>query len=174
MNEREMLEALDEVLLRGENLLAAVSDETYSRHVPSAYNASLGGHYRHCIEHFRSVLDSEESDEIDYDLRPRDVLLETCRTAAIAETTRLRERTNAIPPEALCRPVRIRHSVSYANSHSPAAESTVGREILFCISHAIHHYALMGIICGALEVDLPPDFGIAPSTVRHYAAAVSA
>jgi len=25
-----------------------------------------------------------------------------------------------------------------------------------------------------LEVDLPPDFGIAPSTVRHYAAAVSA
>jgi hypothetical protein len=52
-------------------------------------------------------------------------------------------------------------------SHSPVVHSSFEREVMFSISHAIHHYALIAMICRSLGALLPEGFGIAPSTV-HY------
>jgi hypothetical protein len=38
---------------------------------------------------------------------------------------------------------------------------------MFSISHAIHHYALISMICRYLGITLPEGFGVAPSTI-HY------
>ena len=47
--------------------------------------------------------------------------------------------------------------------------STFGRELVYAIAHAIHHYALISVMARLLDVRLPPHFGIAPSTVAHEA-----
>jgi hypothetical protein len=67
----------------------------------------------------------------------------------------------------LDRAIPVRARVSYTADGSPTAMSTVGREIMFAVVHAIHHYALIGVMCGMLEIPVPAGFGVAPSTIKH-------
>jgi hypothetical protein len=45
--------------------------------------------------------------------------------------------------------------------------STLGRELAFATHHAVHHHAMLGAIAAELGVATPPEFGKAPSTIRH-------
>ena len=45
--------------------------------------------------------------------------------------------------------------------------SSLGRELVYAIAHAIHHYALISIMARLMEARLPENFGVAPSTVTH-------
>jgi hypothetical protein len=40
---------------------------------------------------------------------------------------------------------------------------------MYAVAHAIHHYALIAVMCGMLDVVLPAGFGVAPSTVKYHA-----
>ena len=57
---RELLQSVIETLRQGETLLAEISDTAYTHKVPVAFNASIGGHYRHCLDHFSSLLDAAQ------------------------------------------------------------------------------------------------------------------
>ena len=46
-------------------------------------------------------------------------------------------------------------------------DSSASRELEFLLSHTVHHYALIGVICQLAGQTLPKDFGMAPSTLRH-------
>ena len=41
------------------------------------------------------------------------------------------------------------------------------KEVMFCVGHAIHHYAILKLLCAGVGVKLPYEFGIAPSTLKH-------
>jgi hypothetical protein len=45
--------------------------------------------------------------------------------------------------------------------------SNLAREVMFCVGHAIHHYAILRLLCAGVGVKLPYEFGIAPSTLKH-------
>ncbi len=64
-------------------------------------------------------------------------------------------------------PVSARCEVSYDHGNSPVTGSTYGREFVYAIAHAIHHYALVSVIARLMNVELPSDFGVAPSTVVY-------
>src|SRR6266436_6761502 len=89
--DRELVDSVIETLLQGEALLADIDDEAYTRTVPIAFNASIGGHYRHCLDHFRSLLDSAMTADLNYDHRERDTLIEKDRYAALNATRELIE-----------------------------------------------------------------------------------
>lgn len=167
MNSLIIREAVKEVLGQGEALLLAVDDVAYATKVPEAFNASIGGHYRHCLDHFCSVFDGLAEEMADYDARKRDLRIETLRDVALAKTRALRRLADEMPESRLDCFIWARSKVSYASESSPMAASTVGRELMFCIVHAIHHYALMGVMCRLLDVPLPDGFGVAPSTIKH-------
>jgi hypothetical protein len=38
---------------------------------------------------------------------------------------------------------------------------------MFCVGHAIHHYAILKLLCASVGVKLPYEFGTAPSTQKH-------
>ena len=38
---------------------------------------------------------------------------------------------------------------------------------MYSVAHAVHHYALIGIMAEILEIKLPTGFGVAPSTLKH-------
>ncbi|HTI69852.1 MAG TPA: hypothetical protein VMF06_07790, partial [Candidatus Limnocylindria bacterium] len=44
------------ILSQGEDLLGCLNEDTYTRRIPVVFNASIGGHYRHCLDHFTSFL----------------------------------------------------------------------------------------------------------------------
>jgi uncharacterized damage-inducible protein DinB len=163
--------AAREILAQGEALLQSLSADSYTRCVPAVFNASIGGHYRHCLDHFTSLLLSLDAAEVDYDHRKRDVRVETQAQFALAVTTKIRRTLERLSPDTFCAEVKARCEVSYTHGNSPTTRSTLARELVYCIAHAIHHYALISVMARLMDVTLPAHFGIAPSTVSHQQAA---
>jgi hypothetical protein len=165
-----ILHAAVEILTQGEDLLRALTAENFTRKVPIVFNASIGGHYRHCLDHFTSLLLALDADEVDYDHRKRDPRIETQPDSALTLTAEMRRTLQQLTPDTLCTEVKARCEVSYAHGNSPVTRSTLARELVYCIAHAIHHYALISVMARLMEVKLPEHFGVAPSTVAHHTA----
>src|SRR5664279_482460 len=89
--DRELIQSVIEILRQGETLLAEISDESYTLKVPLAFNATIGGHYRHCLDHFRTLFESATTGNLNYDHRERGTLVENDRFAALNATRELRE-----------------------------------------------------------------------------------
>jgi hypothetical protein len=160
-------DAAVEILQQGEDLMRSLSAESYARRVPVAFNACIGGHYRHCLDHFTSVFRGVHDELIDYDHRDRDARIESDPDFALNLTSNLRGAVERLPIGALGAEVTVRCEVSYAHGNSPLTRSTVGRELAYCIAHTIHHFALIAIMARLMEITLPTHFGVAPSTVVH-------
>ena len=164
---QELIASVIETLNQGEMLLTELSDELYTRRVPVAFNASIGGHYRHCLDHFRSLLDAAASGDLNYDHRERGTLIESDRFAALNATRELREGFQRLDPAFVARPLAVTCKTSYATNGSQDSQSTVGREIMYSVAHAVHHYALIGVMGGVMGLKMPAGFGVAPSTLKH-------
>lgn len=163
----ELLQSVVETLRQGEALLAEINDEHYTRKIPVAFNASIGGHYRHCLDHFRGLLDAAGAGDLNYDQRERGTLVETDRFAALNATRELRAGYEHLNLCLLSRQLAVTCKTSYSASGSQNSPSTVGREIMYAVAHAVHHYALIGVMGGILGMPLPAGFGVAPSTLKH-------
>ena len=166
-NSQELVQSVLETLAQGETLLAQLSDTDYTRRLPVAFNACIGGHYRHCLDHFRSLIDAAPAGDLNYDHRERGTMIETDRFAALNATRELRDDYERLDTALLTRPFNVTCKTSYATSGSQASPSTVGREIMYSVAHAVHHYALIGVMAGVMGLNLPAGFGIAPSTLKH-------
>lgn len=162
-----VLAAAVALLRQGEDLLSTLGPDHYAQKVRVAFNGSIGGHYRHCLDHFASLLAGLEGGLVDYDQRERDPSLEADPERAGEVTRNLRERLEALDPEQLQTPVWSRCEVSYVAGDSPLTRSTMGRELVYVIAHGIHHYALIAVMAQVLEIPLPAQFGVAPSTLEH-------
>lgn len=162
-----ILNAAVDILQQGEDLLRGLSAANYSRRLPVAFNACIGGHYRHCLDHFTSLLRSAQSDEVDYDHRDRDLRIESEPEFARTLTEQIRLELQKRPLSSLESGVRVRCEVSYTHGDSPEMNSTFGRELAYCIAHAIHHFALISVMARLMEIPLHANFGVAPSTIAH-------
>ena len=167
LNQNVLVVSVLETLTQGELLLAEISDLDYTRKLPVAFNASIGGHDRHCLDHFRSLLEAAGAGNLNYDHRERGTLVETDRFAALNLTRELRAGYEQLDPAVLTRVLDVTCKTSYASSGSQASPSTVGREIMYSVAHAVHHYALIGVMAGIMQVKMPAGFGVAPSTLKY-------
>lgn len=161
-------EALIEALRQGECLLLNLPDGAYNNKVAMAYNATIGGHYRHSLEHFEALLKIDIYEEVNYDVRDRDSEVETNSEYALQRTRMLMEEFSYCCDESwLQRTVPVRCKMSYQGDDSPRVSATLAREAMYAVVHAIHHFALIGVMCQMLGIPLPAGFGIAPSTAYH-------
>jgi hypothetical protein len=156
-----------DVLLQGLRLLFDLDDGSYSRIAGAPFNASIGQHYRHVIEHFQSLTRGLQSGEINYDARDRNVRLQrevTYGSIATCDVLRILKRS---ADEALSRRCKVINSVGYNSSQPSTFDSNVSRELAYCAGHAIHHYAIIRLICHQIGANVPAEFGFAPSTLKH-------
>lgn len=166
---RSIVMATVAILEQGEQLLRALTATDYTRRVPEAFNACIGGHYRHCLDHFTSVLRALDADTVDYDHRARDPRIESEPGFALSVTLGIRAQIERLPLGLLDVPIRARCEVNYSHDDSPVTGSSFGRELVYGVTHAIHHYALIAVMARLMNVQLPGHFGVAPSTVAHQA-----
>jgi hypothetical protein len=162
----DLVIACQDVLLQGLGLLFDLGDRTYSRIVPAPYKASIGQHYRHILEHFQCLVRGLRSGEINYDARGRNPRLESEVTFASIATCDVLRAIKNYSEETLARPCSVVHSVSYGATQPTSIESNLGREMAYCTGHAIHHYDILRFICSELGIDVPTEFGLAPSTLK--------
>ncbi len=153
------------------DLLSRLNPESYTERTPACFNSSAGGHLRHVIEHYQSFLRGIETGVVDYEARARDPLIENDPGHAIAQLVSIGERLERLTHD---RALRVRAESSPVEGALGWGQSTVLRELEFLLSHTVHHYALIGVICQLSGQTLPKDFGLAPSTLRHLKARAAA
>ncbi|NNC88427.1 MAG: DinB family protein [Akkermansiaceae bacterium] len=147
-------------------LLARLDDGRFGRPVAGFYGSSVGGHLRHCIEHYLSFLAGmENGGRVDYDDRERNEVVETRTANAEARVRDIKRSLEALLDQDP--PVGILVKMDCGGDQIEWQPSTIGRELQFLVSHTVHHFAMIGGICRALDVELETDFGVAPSTLRH-------
>src|SRR5262249_19277460 len=106
--------------------------------------------------------------------RERGTLVEHDRFAALNATRELRERYERLDPTLVNRMLNVTCKTSYTANGSQVSPSTLSREIMYTVAHAVHHYALIGVMCGIMGLKLPAGFGVAPSTLKHQTDAARA
>lgn len=162
-----MIAANQGLLDEAGRLLGRLDDQQYGG--TRGHHSSAGAHLRHVIEHYQCFLEGLSSGRIDYDARRRDVTIETSTTRATAVLRDLTRDLDQVHAEPLERPVMVQMRCAADEPAESWAASTVGRELQFLVSHAVHHYALIRMLLEQDGVVIEPDFGLAPSTVHARA-----
>lgn len=160
---------LTAVLRQLAGVLRAMTDAQYTQKPVGVVPGCAGGHVRHCLDHVDALLAATKTGLLDYDTRRRGTDVETQRQAALDALARQEAELLALSCSA-SRRLRLRTRLTSGGDVSQA-ETTVGRELAFVLSHTIHHNALLGVIAVLLGVPLPERFGYAPSTVAYLEAA---
>lgn len=155
------------VLRQGTELLRSIDDRTYRQPVEVVFGGTLGGHFRHSLDHYVSFFDGLPSGRIDYEARVRDAMVETEREAAIELTETVCEQLAKLVDADGSRSLMIREEGSSANEQTRWEHSSEAREMEFLLSHTVHHHALASVICQLLGAEVNEEFGVAPSTLRH-------
>ena len=167
---RDLLSLNRLYLLQADQLIESLDDDTFCQAHCECHGASLGQHLRHCIEHYLCLLNQMGEAKIDYDLRPRDPEIECSTTAsreAISKVLELLAKATNDWPEST--PVQVHMDCGDGECSDIGWQpSSVGRELQSLVSHTVHHFAIISIMCQKMGIPLHPDFGVAPSTLRHW------
>lgn len=163
----DCVQAASNTLEQGSGLLKNLSDEVYCRRLSEAFGASIGGHYRHCLDHFICLLEGMKSGVLDYDKRRRDGQMERRRAAALAATEEIRESLAILDVSTLERLIIVQCKIHYGADRSQQVKSTAARELLYVVAHAVHHFALIAVMAKVMNFPIPGNFGVAPSTLQH-------
>jgi uncharacterized damage-inducible protein DinB len=152
------------------DLVESLSDGQYTANPLGMVTSSIGGHVRHCLDHVESLLAGIKTGRVNYDQRQRGTDVETCRQAALDVIGRQTHCLQTFPPSRAAAPLAL---TALVGSALPPVDTqtTVGRELVFVLSHTIHHNALVAVMARTLGVPLPAHFGSAPSTIAHREAA---
>lgn len=167
MKPNSTIAAVEEVLLQGKALLAEIDPELYAFKAGEPFGASIGQHYRHVLDHFLCLLAGMNSEAIDYDHRSRSRELESGIDEARRATDRLIQIFKSFAPHTWNWACAVTYTVGYTAEKPSVITSTLGRELAFCVSHSVHHYALIRLLCAHLRVQVSTEFGIAPSTLKY-------
>src|SRR5512147_1659159 len=107
--------AVRDVLGQGCTFLDRVSDEVYARQLESTFAASLGGHYRHVLDHFLCLTEGIRTGQVNYDERRRNPQLENSVECARLVTEELIEELGGLSREVLQRECIVTYSVGYGD-----------------------------------------------------------
>jgi hypothetical protein len=159
--------AVRDVLQQGFVFLKRVGDEPYARPLGGEFETSLGAHYRHVLDHFLCLSEGLQTGEVNYDQRRRNPQIESSVLCARLVTEGLIDELGGLSHEILRSECTVTYSVGYGETEAEAVRSNLAREVMFCVGHAIHHYAILRLLCAGVGVKLPYEFGVAPSTLKH-------
>jgi len=162
-SEASFTEPLAHVLTEIAALLRALTDEQYARKPVGVLPGSIGGHVRHGIDHVRALLGAVATGTLDYDRRERGTPIEVNRRAALEALDHTIGALRTLDAAAGDRAITVRALLS---AHAPPVEvrSTLGRELVYVLTHTIHHNATISAMAATLGVAVPSSFGYAPST----------
>jgi hypothetical protein len=145
--------------------LQQIHPTQYKQPIPQLSNASIGGHTRHILEFYIALLDGLETGIVDYDARKRDMNIENFVRIAIATIEEINEKIAQINSS---KNIKISFDFSIENQEKQWIDSSIYREMAFCLEHSIHHQALIKVATFTLEIDhlIDSNFGLAPATIR--------
>lgn len=158
-----------QLLLDLKSALEQLPTEQYQKPIPELFKSSVGQHTRHIIEFFQCLEQQLPTDIIDYDLRQRNLLIESSTLEASNSIVELIEWLDSPLEDRLLQLVANYNYKATTNDLIKVPSSLV-RELVYNIEHAIHHMAIIkvGLRISYPQLQLPSHFGVAPSTLRYH------
>lgn len=155
----ESLVALERVLLR-------LDQPSFSK-LNIKGNATIGQHVRHTLEFYQCLFSASRF--VNYDLRKRDILLESSLAHAVQTLRKILVQ--------LKQPITDRELQLQTGTESKISSeflsfdlpSSIARELFYVLEHTIHHMALIRVLIKDEypDFELEENFGVAYSTVAH-------
>ena len=167
MNTPKLCEHLITIIEQGLDLLSHLDEETYASPSPELKLSSIGEHYRHHLDYVAAFSRGLKDGEIDYDDRRRDQQIATKLEVAAEKTRELIAWLEDVNTEKMPREVIVRQLTCDNGDRRPSIHSTIDRELAFLISHAMHHYAIMGLAARIKGKSHPENLGVMPSTLKY-------
>jgi len=170
MTGTELAQAFTGILEEGSRFVGSLDDATYTFVHPSAAGSSIGGHFRHVVDHYTRLVEGVQLGIVDYDARERDPRIEQDRAFACETVRKLLPTCEALSERGPSSTLLVACAID-PDGDAARVESSLGREMVFVVSHAVHHYAIMAMMGRTLGVAVPSGFGYAPSTLKYLCGA---
>lgn len=165
-NPSDVLQAAEKLLGQCADIVGVLSDAQYAKLSEAMPGGSVGKHLRHTLDHYSAIGEAIDGGApVEYDRRVRGGPIETSTRAAMESIASLRAGLEGLAAE-LARPVSVRVMLD-GDGACAELHSTVGREVAFATHHAVHHLAMIRVICAEMGVEVGSETGVAPSTVHH-------
>ncbi len=134
----------------------------YTLPLETLSGSSIGQHVRHIIEFYQCMMNGYEQSILNYDDRRRDQLIEENSDFALQCMHKILTDLNAAD-------LSRKMTLEVVYDQTLQLPTSLARELVYNIEHAIHHMALIKIGIKALntKIQLPAEFGVAASTLRH-------
>ncbi|WP_077919090.1 hypothetical protein [Spirosoma sp. 209] len=158
--------ASTDIMMQLADVIGQLTDHDYARPLSVLSGNTIGKHVRHILEFYELLVNSARTGLLNYDQRQRDLRLEVNPDEAIR---RIGSIDRSIQRLDLNQYLQLEADLSVAGAETIQIPSSFARELLYNVEHAIHHMALIQVaVMNAFpDVDLPPHFGVAYSTVQH-------
>ena len=145
------------------DVLRQVSPTAYTASSFPRVSGSIGQHVRHILDHVAGLCATARSGVLSYDRRERGTDVEAGVNAALRTIRHLQGALRQFDDSDENAPITLTSVVAHGAA-PVAVRSTLAREILFVISHTVHHQALIAVLLSAAGCTVPDAFGLAPST----------
>ena len=155
------------------DVVAGVDALTYRAARQDGVSGSIGAHVRHVLDHVAALVEPVRVGVVDYDTRRRDTVVEHDRLLAIHELRRLAQALEACSAHDERRPLRLSAVVSH-DGERVESPTLLGRELVFVLSHTIHHQAIIALLLATAGRRTPVRFSLAPATPTLASCAPSA
>lgn len=145
--------------------LRQISKADYGQPLAIFNGSSLGEHTRHIIEFYQCLIAQSANGEVSYDLRERKSELQTDPLAA---KSALQIIWSGLENLKLDKDLVLEVNPHTQDTAPQQLATNVARELHYVLDHTIHHMALIkiGVYTAIPNIQLPADFGVAPSTIR--------
>ena len=155
--------AINNIFLQLTTSLEQLNDVQYSMECSTLSNATIGKHLRHVIELFQSLEQGYSTGIVNYDKRKRDTRIETDKEFALTLLSEIRNGLNKVNKDLI-----LESSYDEDSNEVVSIKTNYNREIAYNLEHTIHHMALIRVGINAVsDIQLPENYGVASSTVRH-------
>jgi uncharacterized damage-inducible protein DinB len=146
-------------------MVSAISTENYSSYLP-VLSGSIGQHVRHILEFYQCLIKSVHTGIVCYDDRERNQLLESSREFVLQTIDDIQDQILSLVKD---RKLMVRSNHSPYSDADDIHQSSLFRELSYCLEHSIHHMAIIKIGINQLPgiVPISEHFGIAPATLRY-------
>lgn len=144
-------------------LVKQLTDQQYKEALKVFSGATFGQHTRHIIEFYQCLLSQNNQGTICYDSRDRDINLEESVDFAIESIEEVIANLSLLKNDF---ELTLQGEFGGFVNDFP---SSLSRELLYALEHAVHHMAIIkiGIIAHVPSVVISADFGVAESTIKY-------
>lgn len=162
----QVLKASDKIISQIIDLCKKLSPSQYSNPVRLFLNNSIGKHVRHIIEFYDILMCSSLGDRVlSYDCREHCERTEREVNIALQRLNKIEKWLKKTDKDI---PMKLVVSYDSINQESFEIDSSLQRELVYNLEHAIHHMAIIRIVIENEfpDIQLNKHFGIAFSTIR--------